>query len=40
MNDFEKLVKEMRDTQKKYFKTRDYLVLAKSKQLEKQVDLE
>lgn len=32
------LVKQMRDAQKRYFKTRDLNALAESKQLEKQVD--
>jgi hypothetical protein len=33
-----KKVSEMRETQKKYFKTRDVHTLEKSKRLEKQVD--
>lgn len=37
---FKQLVKEMREAQKQYFKTRDYAVLDKSKKLEKQVDAE
>lgn len=32
------LVKEMRDTQNRYFKTKDQDILMKSKKLEKQVD--
>lgn len=35
---FELLVKEMRETQKEYFRTLDKDVLKKSKALEKQVD--
>lgn len=38
MNDFEKLVFEMRKYQKRYFKTRDTAWLTKSKQYEKLVD--
>ncbi len=38
MDEFEKLVKEMRAMQKQYFKTRDALVLQKAKSLEWQVD--
>lgn len=38
MSEFEILVKEMRDTQKEYFRTRDKATLAKSKALEKKVD--
>ena len=38
MNEFEKLVFEMRKAQKEYFKTRDKVILEKSKQLERQVD--
>ena len=34
------LVRRMRDAQKEYFKTRDKDVLRKSKDLERQVDLE
>lgn len=37
-NDFIKLVKEMRETQKRYFKTRNAEVLAESKRLEREVD--
>ena len=36
--EFFELVKEMRDTQKQYFKTRDSNFLNKSKELEKAVD--
>lgn len=36
--EFFKLVKEMRDTQKQYFKTRDSNFLNKAKELEKAVD--
>ena len=36
--EFKQLVKEMRDAQKNYFKTRTNLTLTKAKQLEKQVD--
>ena len=36
--DFKALVKEMRQAQKKYFRTRDKNVLAKSKELEAKVD--
>ena len=38
MNDFEKLVENMREAQKLYFKTRDKYWLRKSKELEKAVD--
>lgn len=38
MSEFEKLVLEMRETQKEYFRTRDKTTLAKSKALEKKVD--
>ena len=38
MNEFEKLVYEMRSTQTEYFKTRDKSVLLKSKELERKVD--
>ena len=37
---FRDLVRRMRDAQKEYFKTRDKDVLRKSKDLERQVDLE
>ncbi len=37
-NDFVMLVKQMREAQKKYFKTRDRLVLLESKELERKVD--
>lgn len=37
-DDFIKLVKEMRETQKRYFKTRNAEVLAESKRLEREVD--
>ena len=36
--EFFELVKEMRDTQKQYFKTRDSNLLNKAKELEKSVD--
>lgn len=35
---FEKLVRDMRAAQKKYFKTRDRGALEESKQLEREVD--
>lgn len=35
-----KLVAEMRNAQRAYFRTRDFLALQKSKSLEKQVDAE
>ena len=38
MNDFEKLVYEMRSAQINYFRTRSKEVLQQSKQLEKRVD--
>ena len=38
MNDFEKLVYEMRSAQKEYFRTRCNAYLLHSKQLEKRVD--
>ena len=38
MNEFEKLVYEMRSAQKGYFRTRNKEVLQQSKQLEKRVD--
>lgn len=38
MNEFEKLVLSMRDCQQKYFETRQYLWLNKSKELENKVD--
>ena len=38
MNDFEKLVYEMRSAQINYFRTRSKEVLEQSKQLEKRVD--
>lgn len=38
MTPFEELVKQMRDTQKEYFRTRDKDTLKKSKALEKKVD--
>ena len=37
-NDFVKLVKEMREMQKRYFKTRSMEALTESKRLEKEVD--
>lgn len=36
--DFKKLVNEMREAQKRYFKTRDRKDLQKAKRLEKEVD--
>jgi hypothetical protein len=38
MNEFEKLVYEMRSAQVNYFRTRNKEVLQQSKQLEKRVD--
>lgn len=38
MNEFIELVREMRNAQKEYFKTRDRGVLLKSKELERKVD--
>lgn len=38
MNEFIGLVREMRNAQKEYFKTRDKNVLLKSKELERKVD--
>lgn len=38
MNDFEKLVYEMRSAQKEYFRTRSKEILQQSKQLERRVD--
>lgn len=38
MDNFEKLVRDMRAAQKKYFKTRDRAVLEESKRLEREVD--
>jgi len=38
MNEFEKLVAEMRAKQKEYFRTRNGVVLGDCKKLEKQVD--
>lgn len=38
MNEFEKLVKEMRAMQKAYFRTREAATLQASKRLEKEVD--
>ena len=38
MNEFIELVREMRNAQKEYFKTRDTNVLLKSKELERKVD--
>lgn len=40
MKDFMKLVEDMRNAQKEYFRTRSRDVLEKSKQLERQVDAE
>ena len=38
MNDFEKLVLEMRNAQKEYFKHRGTIALQTSKKLEREVD--
>lgn len=38
MNEFIELVREMRNTQKEYFKTRDKNVLQRSKELERKVE--
>ena len=38
MNEFIELVREMRNAQIEYFKTRDKSVLLKSKELERKVD--
>ena len=38
MDNFEKLVRDMRAAQKKYFKTRDREVLAEAQRLERRVD--
>ena len=38
MTEFEQLVAEMRKAQKDFFRTRNYKILEKSKELEKQVD--
>ena len=38
MEDLVKLVKEMREAQKEYFRTRDKSMLQRSKELEKAVD--
>lgn len=38
MEELIKLVEEMRNAQKEYFRTRNYGVLIRSKQLESQVD--
>ena len=38
MKEFIELVREMRNAQKEYFKTRDKSVLLKSKELERKVD--
>jgi hypothetical protein len=37
-HEFLEMVIEMRELQKKYFKTRDKMILAKSKEMEKKVD--
>ena len=37
---FRDLVRHMRDAQKKYFATRDPLILSQSKELEREVDAE
>lgn len=38
MTEFEKLVSDMRKAQKDFFRTHDYAVMRKAKELEKQVD--
>lgn len=38
MNEFIELVRQMREAQKEYFRTRDKQVLQRSKALEKRVD--
>lgn len=38
MNEFIELVRQMREAQKEYFRTRDRQVLQRSKALEKRVD--
>ncbi len=38
LNSFEQCVKEMREAQRLYFKTRDKAVLEKAKELERKVD--
>ena len=38
MNEFKTLVKQMREAQKKYFKTKEKFWLQRAKNLEKQVD--
>ena len=38
MNEFTELVRDMRNAQKEYFKTRDKNVLQRSKELERRVD--
>lgn len=38
IEEFIKTIQEMRDAQKEYFKTRDRVSLAKSKELERKVD--
>lgn len=38
LNDFERLVKRMREMQKQYFRTRDANTLRESKNLEREVD--
>lgn len=38
VDEFEKLVRDMRAAQKKYFKTRDRAALEESKRLERDVD--
>lgn len=39
MNEFIELVRQMREAQKEYFRTRDRQVLQRSKVLEKRVDV-
>ena len=39
-NQFRDLVREMRDAQREYFRTRSHFVLQRSKELEKRVDEE
>ena len=38
IEEFNKTIQEMRNAQKEYFKTRDRVSLAKSKELERKVD--
>ena len=38
VDEFKNLVRQMREAQKKYFRTRDPAVLSRSKELERRVD--